>query len=65
MPVIQLIVILAIIGFLLYAVNRWIPMQATIKTILNWVVIVATVIWLLGVFGLFHYLGNVRIGHWS
>jgi len=65
MPVIQLIVILAIIGFLLYAVNRWIPMQATIKTILNWVVIVATVIWLLDVFGLFHYLGNVRIGHWG
>jgi hypothetical protein len=37
-------------------------MQGTIKSILNGVVIIAVVLWLLNVFGLFHSLSGIRIG---
>ena len=37
-------------------------MQATIKRILNVVVIIVVVIWLLSVFGVISALHNIRIG---
>jgi hypothetical protein len=61
MDLISLIVILAVIGGLLWAVNSYIPMQATIKKILNVVVIGGTVLWLLNVFGV--NFGNIQIPH--
>jgi hypothetical protein len=62
MPLIQLLEVLIVVGVLLWLVNRFIPMQGTIKSILNGVVVIAVVLWLLNVFGLFHNLSNVRIG---
>jgi hypothetical protein len=50
MPLIQLVVILIVIGVLLWLVNTYIPMDATIKKIINAVVIIAVVIWLLYIF---------------
>jgi hypothetical protein len=48
---------------LLWLVNRYLPMEGTIKNILNAIVIIAVVIWLLQAFGLLGFLGNIRIGH--
>ena len=62
MPLIQVVVALIVVGILLWLVNRFIPMQGTIKSILNGVVVIAVVLWLLNVFGLFHSLSNVRVG---
>ena len=62
MPLIQLLEVLIVVGVLLWLVNRYIPMQGTIKSILNGVVVIAVVLWLLNVFGLFHSLNNIRIG---
>ena len=62
MPLIQIVVTLVVVGVLLWLVNRYIPMQATIKSILNGVVVIAVVLWLLSVFGLFHSLSKIRIG---
>jgi flagellar biogenesis protein FliO len=62
MPLIQLLEVLIVVGVLLWLVNRFIPMQASIKSILNGVVVIAVVLWLLNVFGLFHSLSAVRIG---
>jgi hypothetical protein len=62
MPLIQLVVVLIVIGVLLWLVNRFIPMQGTIKSILNAVVVIAVVLWLLNVFGLFHSLSRIRVG---
>ena len=59
MPIITLIIILAVIGLLLYLVNAYIPMQETIKKILNGVVIIGTVLWLLQVFGVLSGLSNI------
>lgn len=63
MPLIQLIVVLIIVGVLLWLVNRFIPMQGSIKSILNVVVVVAVVLWLLNVFGVFHSLSRVHVGN--
>ena len=62
MPLIQLLEVLIVVGVLLWLGNRFIPMQGTIKSILNGVVIIAVVLWLLNVFGLFHSLSGIHIG---
>jgi len=62
MPLIQLLEVLMVVGVLLWLVNRFIPTQGTIKSILNGVVIIAVVLWLLNVFGLFHSLARIHVG---
>jgi hypothetical protein len=49
-------------GRTVMARNR-IPMQGTIKSILNAVVVIVVVVWLLKVFDLFHYVSQFRVGH--
>ena len=55
-------VILIVVGVLLYLANRFIPMDAKIKTIMNWVVVIAVILWLLNVFGILQ-LANVPVNH--
>lgn len=62
MPLLQLVMVLIVVGVLLWLVNRFIPMQGTIKSILNAVVVIAVVLWLLNVFGLFHAFSRIRVG---
>ena len=62
MPLIQLLEVLVVVGVLLWLVNRFIPMQGSIKSILNSVVVIAVVLWLLNVFGLFHSLSRIHVG---
>ena len=49
---INTIITLIVVGVLLWLVNNKLPMDGTIKSILNIVVIVAVIIWLLRGFGL-------------
>jgi hypothetical protein len=62
MPLLQILLVLVVVGVLLWLVNSFIPMQGTIKSILNAVVIIAVVLWLLNVFGLFHSLSRIHVG---
>ncbi|MFY9804237.1 MAG: Thivi_2564 family membrane protein [Candidatus Acidiferrales bacterium] len=62
MPLINIVLVLIVVGVLLWLVNRFIPMQGTIKSILNAVVVIAVVLWLLNVFGLFNSLAHIRVG---
>ena len=62
MPLLQIVEVLIVVGVLLWLVNRFIPMQGSIKSILNGVVVIGVVLWLLNIFGLFHSLSNVHIG---
>jgi hypothetical protein len=59
MPLVQVILLLIIVGVLLFLINQYIPMAASIKSILNAVVVIAVILWLLNVFGLLS--GNPRI----
>jgi hypothetical protein len=61
-PLIQLLEVLVVVGVLLWLVNRFIPMQGSIKSILNGVVVIAVVLWLLNVTGLFHSLSRIHVG---
>ena len=63
MPLVQLVGVLIVVGVLLWLVNTFIPMARSIKSLLNAVVVIATVLWILNVTGLLHSLTNVRIGH--
>jgi hypothetical protein len=61
MPLLTVLLVLIVAGVLLWLVNRFIPMERTMKTILNVVVVIVVIIWLLKSFGLFHYLKDLRI----
>ena len=62
MPLLQIVIVLVVVGVLLWLVNRFIPMQGTIKSILNAIVVICVVLWLLNVFGLFHSISRIRVG---
>ena len=62
MPLIQIVMVLIVVGVVLWLINRFIPMQGTIKSILNAVVVIAVVMWLLNVFGLFSSFSHIRVG---
>jgi hypothetical protein len=62
MPLIQLVIVLVVVGVVLWVINSYIPMQSTIKKILNVVVIIVVILWLLSVFGLIGNLSTIRIG---
>ncbi len=62
-PLINIVIAIAVVGLLLWLVNRYIPMQGTIKAILNAVVVIALIIWLLKVFGLLSQVTQFRVGH--
>lgn len=59
---IQVLEVLVVVGVLLWLVNRFIPMQGSIKAILNGVVVIAVVLWILNIFGLFHSLAKIHVG---
>lgn len=62
MPLYQLVLILIVVGVLLYLINMYVPMQATIKMILNAVVIIAVILFVLSAFGLLDSFMDIRLG---
>ncbi len=62
MPLINVVLVLIVAGVALWLINRYIPMEKTIKTILNVVVIIVVVLWLLNVFGVIGSLSSIRVG---
>lgn len=62
MPLLQIVIVLVVVGVLLWLVNSYIPMQRTIKSILNAVVVICLVLWLLNAFGLFQSFSRIRVG---
>ena len=62
MPLIHLVIVLIVIGVLLGLINKYIPMDAKIKKIMNIVVVIAVIIWLLDAFGVMGSLGGLHVG---
>ncbi len=62
MPLVHIVLVLVVVGVLLWLVNSFIPMQSSIKKILNAIVVIAVVLWLLNIFGLFSSLSQIRVG---
>lgn len=61
MSLLTIVIVIAVVGVILWLINSYIPMQRTIKNILNAVVVIILVIWLLKEFGLLDSLQNIRI----
>jgi hypothetical protein len=59
--IVHIVIVLIVIGILLGLINRYIPMAASIKSIINGVVVICVVIWLLNIFGVLASLG-IHIG---
>lgn len=60
MDLLNVIIVLVVAGVLLWLINTYLPMQGTIKSLLNGVVVIVLVMWLLQVFGL---LGAIGVRH--
>ena len=60
MPLVQIVMVVLTVGILLWLINRYIPMQGTIKSILNAIVVIALVLWLLNIFGFLHSLARIH-----
>jgi hypothetical protein len=61
MSLISVVVILVVVGVILWLVNKYIPMDAKIKTVLNIVVLIVVCIWLLQAFGILGNINDIRI----
>jgi hypothetical protein len=62
MSLITLVIVLVVVGVVLWLINSYIPMQSTIKKILNAVVVIVVIFWLLSAFGVINSLDTIRIG---
>jgi hypothetical protein len=62
MPLMQVVITLIVVGVLLWLVNRFIPMQSNIKSILNGLVVIVVVLWIVNLFGLFAPLSRIHVG---
>jgi hypothetical protein len=61
MPLLNVVVTLIIVGVVLWLINTYIPMQSTIKKILNVVVVIVVVLWLLYGFGIISNSGDIHL----
>ncbi len=61
MSLLSAILTLIVVGLLLALINRFLPMDGKIKSILNILVVVAVVLWLLYGFGVLGHSGEVRM----
>lgn len=62
MPLTTVIITIVAIGVLMWLVNRFIPMQGQIKSILNGVVVIVLVLWIANLYGLFSHLSQFHVG---
>jgi len=62
MSIIQLIVTLVVVGVIMWLVNAYIPMQNTIKQILNVVIVIVAILFVLSAFGILGSFSGLRIG---
>lgn len=61
MPILTIILVIIGVGVILWLINSFIPMQRTVKGILNAIVVIILVIWLLKIFGVLDSLQNIKI----
>jgi len=60
MSILTILITLVIAGFVMWLIN-YIPMQPTIKKIVNTIAVVFVVVWLFKIFGLWAYLTNIKV----
>jgi len=61
MDLLTVLLVLCVIGVVVYLINRYVPMQPTMKSLLNGAAVVGSVLWLMKVFGVFTYLHTINV----
>ncbi|MEO6548243.1 MAG: Thivi_2564 family membrane protein [Ferruginibacter sp.] len=61
MPILTILLVLIVAGVILYLINRYIPMDSKIKSILNLVVVIVIIVWLLKVFGIWGSMSSIKV----
>ena len=61
MSLFSIILIIVIVGMLLWALNRFVPMDSKVRSILNAVVVILLIIWLLQAFGVIGPILGIRV----
>lgn len=61
MSLITIVLTLIVVGVILWLINAFIPMDGKIKGILNFVVVVAVILWLLFGLGIISDSGNISL----
>jgi hypothetical protein len=51
MPLITLILVIAIVGFILYLIETYIPMTAPFKLVIQVIIVIVLLLWVLQLFG--------------
>ena len=62
MSLLTVVLVIIVIGILLWLAEKYIPMDPTIKRILEAVVVIVLVLWILQVFGILQLITNVKVG---
>jgi hypothetical protein len=52
MSIFSVLLFLVVLGFVLWLVNTYVPMQPIVKTIINFILVIILILWLLQAFGL-------------
>ena len=61
MNLLTILTVLGVVGIVLYVINKLIPIDPRVKTIINWVVIIIVCLWLLKGLGVLAILSGIRI----
>jgi len=61
MPLLYVVLALIGVGVLLWAMERYVPLDPTIKRIIHVVVILVVIVWLLKLFGVWAALMSVHV----
>jgi hypothetical protein len=61
-PIVEVVIVLIVVGVVLWLINTYIPMASAVKSLLNIVVVIALIVWLLQVFGIWGSIMHGRIG---
>lgn len=58
---IQVLITLIVVGVILWLVNAYVPMPGWLKKTINVVAAICVVLYLLNVFGILHYIDDVKV----
>jgi hypothetical protein len=61
MTLVNIVAVLVVAGLLMWLINTYIPMAASIKSLLNIVVFVVVLVWILQVFGVVGPIAGLHI----
>lgn len=61
MPILTVLLVLVVVGVVLYLLERFVPMDATIKWIIRAVIIIVLIVWLLKIFHVWGAVNSISV----